>query len=212
MSGAFSAGAAVHVDGEDPNMLRYVEEALAKRRAGDATVRDDAEAGDDAPARRDEDFLWDVPANLAATRREDDESAARHMTGIVEVQLPMDCKMRNIEETERAKRAILEREREGDEGDAAARGARDGRATGGVADDRLRLDRKMFASSFGKGGGPRGDASSRARWRERDDERRETTNGGAGGGGGGRGAAAEVASDDLVFKRWMNNEKKRVRR
>ena len=50
MSGAFSAGAAVHVDGEDPNMLRYVEEALAKRRAGDATVRDDAEAGDDAPA------------------------------------------------------------------------------------------------------------------------------------------------------------------
>ena len=101
--------------------------------------------------------------------------------------------MRNIEETERAKRPSG-RAREGDEGDAAARGAHDGRATGGVVDDRLRLDRKMFASSFGKGGGPRGDASSRARWRERDDERRETTNGGAGGGGGGRGAAAEVAS------------------
>ena len=74
---------------------------------------------------------------------------------------------------------------------------------------------KMFAASFGKGGGPRGDASSRARWREREDERRHaarTPGGGGGGGGGGRGAAAEVASDDLVFKRWMNNEKKRVRR
>ena len=69
MSGAFSAGAAVHVDGEDPNMLRYVEEALAKRRAGDATVRDDAEAGDDAPAR-DEDFSG-APPN---SRRRDEKT------------------------------------------------------------------------------------------------------------------------------------------
>lgn len=206
MSGAFSAGAAVHTDGEDPNMLRYVEEELAKRRAGDATTREDARA----PTPRDEDSLWDVPANLAATRREDDESAARHMTGIVEVQLPMDYKMRNIEETERAKRAILERAR-GDEGDAAARGAETSVAARGAHEQRL--DRKMFASSFGKGGGPRGDASSRARWREREDERRNAAWApGGGGGGGGRGAAAEVASDDLVFKRWMNNEKKRVRR
>ena len=212
MSGAFSAGAAVHTDGEDPNMLRYVEEELAKRRAGDATTRDDVRADAPAPTPRDEDSLWDVPANLAATRREDDESAARHMTGIVEVQLPMEYKMRNIEETERAKRAILERAR-GDEGDAAARGADTSVAARGAHEQRL--DRKMFASSFGKGGGPRGDASSRARWREGEDERRNAARapgGGGGGGGGGRGAASEVASDDLVFKRWMNNEKKRVRR
>ena len=210
MSGAFSAGAAVHTDGEDPNMLRYVEEELAKRRAGDATVRDDAEAGDaPAPATKISLGRPGQPRGDATRRRRERRSTHdRHRRGATPDGL-QDAKHRRDGTREASH---LERAREGDEGDAAARGAHDGRATGGVVDDRLRLDRKMFASSFGKGGGPRGDASSRARWRERDDERRETTNGGARGGGGGRGAAAEVASDDLVFKRWMNNEKKRVRR
>ena len=186
MSGAFSAGAAVHVDGEDPNMLRYVEEALAKRRAGDATVRDDAEPAT-RPGARDG-FLWDVPANLAATRREDDESAARHMTGIVEVQLPMDCKMRNIEETERAKRAILERER-GDE-ETPPRGAP---ATGG----RPEASRTTAFDSTGRCSrrrsgrvAVRGETRRHARGGGREMTNGETTNGGAGGGGGGRGAAA----------------------
>ena len=190
-------------------MLRYVEEELAKRRAGDAAIRDDAARRDDArrPRRR-------FPRTSRPTSRRRDEKttrAPRHMTGIVEVQLPMDYKMRNIEETERAKRAILERAREGRRGDAAARARprregdrrRRGRPPSTRPEDVRVVVRRVAV---------RGETRRHARGGGRDDERRETTNGGAGGGGGGRGAAAEVASDDLVFKRWMNNEKKRVRR
>jgi hypothetical protein len=34
MGGAFKEGAAVDAEGEDPNMLRFIENELAKRRAG----------------------------------------------------------------------------------------------------------------------------------------------------------------------------------
>ena len=124
------------------------------------------------------------------------------MTGIVEVQLPMDCKMRNIEETERAKRAILEREREGARETHSRRRPRTGgrpeasrttafdstgrcsrRRSGRVA---VRGETRRHARGGGRemtNGETRDERRRRAR---RTPEER---------------AAAEVASDDLVFRR-----------
>jgi hypothetical protein len=115
--GGFAQGVVADVDGEDPNMLKFIENELAKRRAG-------AGGGDAAAAAKtDEERLWETPAELSTKKTEGAETADRWLTGIVEVQLPMDYKMRNIEETELAKQAMLERQRGGDGGDAEAAAA-----------------------------------------------------------------------------------------
>jgi|AntAceMinimDraft_12_1070368.scaffolds.fasta_scaffold716537_1 hypothetical protein len=47
MGGAFATGAAVDTEGEDPNMLRFIENELAKRRAGGEGDGGGAEDGDE---------------------------------------------------------------------------------------------------------------------------------------------------------------------
>ena len=50
LGGAFSTGAAEDAEGEDPNMLRFIENELAKRRAGPGGG-DDGDDEDDDGAR-----------------------------------------------------------------------------------------------------------------------------------------------------------------
>ena len=59
----FAAGAAVDVDGEDPNMLRYIEQELAKRRGA---------GGDGAAMDHPHSRQAELAASRAALRVEDD--------------------------------------------------------------------------------------------------------------------------------------------
>jgi hypothetical protein len=51
---------------------------------------------EDVP-KTEEEMLWVTPDNLSVRKMEGEETADRWLTGIVEVQLPMDYKLRNIE-------------------------------------------------------------------------------------------------------------------
>ncbi|KAL2608442.1 hypothetical protein R1flu_027015 [Riccia fluitans] len=87
---------------EDPNMLKYVEQELAKRRGkeyGDV-------AEDPKPA---EDDLYIIPDHLKVRRRNAEESSTQWTTGIAEVQLPIEYKLKNIEETEAAKKQLQDK-------------------------------------------------------------------------------------------------------
>lgn len=90
---------------EDPNMLRYVEQELAKRQGrnfGDANqVENDV--------KRAEDELYKIPEHLKVKKRSSEENSTQWTTGIAEVQLPIEYKLRNIEETEAAKKLLQEK-------------------------------------------------------------------------------------------------------
>ena len=107
------------------------------------------------------------PDELRMKKTEGEETADRWLTGIVEVQLPADYKIKNIEATERAKAKMLEGIHGG--GDdagmehphsrqaafaasrAALRKEDDGGFQKAEASANLKLQRKEFATSFGKG-------------------------------------------------------------
>ncbi|WOL18403.1 hypothetical protein Cni_G27198 [Canna indica] len=87
---------------EDPNMLKYVEQELAKRRGKKV---DSGEKEDKDPM----DELYVVPEHLKVKKRNSEESSTQWTTGIAEVQLPIEYKLRNIEETEAAKKLLQEK-------------------------------------------------------------------------------------------------------
>ncbi|KAM0828371.1 hypothetical protein ACQ4PT_067603 [Festuca glaucescens] len=87
---------------EDPNMLRYVENELLKKRGKPIELNDK----DD----KDEvDELYVVPDHLKVRKKNLEESSTQWTTGIAEVQLPIEYKLRNIEETEAAKKLLQEK-------------------------------------------------------------------------------------------------------
>ncbi|KAJ4755226.1 hypothetical protein LUZ62_089631 [Rhynchospora pubera] len=87
---------------EDPNMMRYVEQELAKRRGKkvDATEKEENDQVDE---------LYVVPDHLKVKKRNSEESSTQWTTGIAEVQLPIEFKLKNIEETEAAKKHLQEK-------------------------------------------------------------------------------------------------------
>ncbi|KAF3326074.1 Hepatocellular carcinoma-associated antigen 59 [Carex littledalei] len=87
---------------EDPNMMRYVEQELAKRRGKEVDASE--EEGKDQV-----DELYVVPDHLKVKKRNSEESSTQWTTGIAEVQLPIEYKLRNIEETEAAKKQLQEK-------------------------------------------------------------------------------------------------------
>ncbi|XP_057461933.1 protein COP1 SUPPRESSOR 2 [Actinidia eriantha] len=89
---------------EDPNMLRYVERELAKNR-GKSIVANQA----DNEIKHAEDELYKIPEHLKVKRRNSEESSTQWTTGIAEVQLSIEYKLRNIEETEAAKKLLQEK-------------------------------------------------------------------------------------------------------
>ncbi|KAJ8898737.1 hypothetical protein K2173_004927 [Erythroxylum novogranatense] len=56
-----------------------------------------------------EDELYKIPEHLKVKRRNSEESSTQWTTGIAEVQLPIEYKLKNIEETEAAKKLLQER-------------------------------------------------------------------------------------------------------
>ncbi|KAM3358229.1 protein COP1 SUPPRESSOR 2 isoform X1 [Capsicum galapagoense] len=90
---------------EDPNMLRYVEQELAKKRGKNVDVADQVEN----EVKRAEDELYKIPEHLKVKRRNSEESSTQWTTGIAEIQLPIEYKLKNIEETEAAKKLLQEK-------------------------------------------------------------------------------------------------------
>ncbi|RWR94478.1 Hepatocellular carcinoma-associated antigen 59 [Cinnamomum micranthum f. kanehirae] len=90
---------------EDPNMLNYVEQELAKKRGKSI----DAANPVDNDLKRAEDELYVIPEHLKVKKRNSEESSTQWTTGIAEVQLPIEFKLRNIEETEAAKKLLQEK-------------------------------------------------------------------------------------------------------
>ena len=195
MAGAFAGESLTRdPDAEDPHMLQYVEAELAKRRqasgVSDVSTREGHDANRRAPPAAAS--LWETPAALASAPRETEDSADRYLTGIVEVQLPAEVKFRNIEETERAKAELLKKQRRREFRGTGAGGAR--ADLGGNFSSNFALHKKQLAAAQKHGARgshpppPRAHGEARPQKRDR---------------------AENVASDDYVFKRWMNNEKKR---
>ncbi|KAM0932085.1 putative telomere length and silencing protein [Dioscorea sansibarensis] len=87
---------------EDPHMLRYVEQELAKKK-GKKVDAGDKEEHDPV------DQLYVVPEHLKVKKRNSEESSTQWTTGIAEVQLPIEYKLRNIEETEAAKKLLQDK-------------------------------------------------------------------------------------------------------
>ncbi|CAK7348572.1 unnamed protein product [Dovyalis caffra] len=90
---------------EDPNMLKYVEQELAKKRGKNIDTADQVET----ELKRAEDELYKIPEHLKVKKRNSEESSTQWTTGIAEVQLPIEYKLRNIEETEAAKKLLQEK-------------------------------------------------------------------------------------------------------
>ncbi|KAL0420200.1 UNVERIFIED_CONTAM: protein COP1 SUPPRESSOR 2 [Sesamum radiatum] len=90
---------------EDPNMLRYVEQELAKKRGKNNDVENQVEND----VTRAEDELYKIPEHLKVKRQSSEENSTQWTTGIAEVQLPIEYKLKNIEETEAAKKLLQEK-------------------------------------------------------------------------------------------------------
>uniref|UniRef100_A0A1J3F519 Uncharacterized protein C9orf78 n=1 Tax=Noccaea caerulescens TaxID=107243 RepID=A0A1J3F519_NOCCA len=90
---------------EDPNMVKYIEQELAKKRGRNI---DDAEEVENE-LKRVEDELYMIPDHLKVKKRSSEESSTQWTTGIAEVQLPIEYKLKNIEETEAAKKLLQEK-------------------------------------------------------------------------------------------------------
>ncbi|PIA60569.1 hypothetical protein AQUCO_00300217v1 [Aquilegia coerulea] len=90
---------------EDPNMLKYVEQELAKKRGKNI---DEAEQIEN-DLKRAEDELYVIPDHLKVKKRNSEESSTQWTTGIAEIQLPIEFKLKNIEETEAAKKLLQEK-------------------------------------------------------------------------------------------------------
>ncbi|PPR93393.1 hypothetical protein GOBAR_AA27277 [Gossypium barbadense] len=89
---------------EDPN-IKYVEQELAKKRGRNMDLKNEVEND----LTRAEDELYKIPEHLKVKKRNSEESSTQWTTGIAEVQLPIEYKLRNIEETEAAKKLLQEK-------------------------------------------------------------------------------------------------------
>ncbi|XP_015690586.1 protein COP1 SUPPRESSOR 2-like [Oryza brachyantha] len=84
LQGTFAQETAVTI--EDPNMLRYVENELLKKRSKKVDVKDKEE-------KDQVDELYTVPDHLKVGKKNSEESSTQWTTGITEVQLPIEGKV-----------------------------------------------------------------------------------------------------------------------
>ncbi|KAK9865416.1 hypothetical protein WJX84_011610 [Apatococcus fuscideae] len=108
---------------QDPIQEKYIQEQMAKRLGKTGGQEPGAERD---PLNDAFNELYHIPAELQGTSSKQADVSA-YMTGVVEVQLPMDYKIKNIEDTEAAKKEMLGasrhaayREQDEDEEDGAA--------------------------------------------------------------------------------------------
>lgn len=97
---------------EDAEMIKYIEEELAKRKGLVQTPSPEQE--------RDSDLLRDVPDYLrpAIGQQKEDMLSNQMLCGIPEVDLGVEAKMKNIEATEEAKQILLKKRFTGKHGQA----------------------------------------------------------------------------------------------
>jgi len=91
---------------EDAEMLKYVEEELRRRKGH---VTEEVEVKDIQKSQTDS--LYDLPEHLkkySSEKRSEDMLSNQMLSGIPEVDLGIDAKIRNIEATEDAKQKLLE--------------------------------------------------------------------------------------------------------
>ncbi|KAH9626121.1 hypothetical protein KSS87_010802 [Heliosperma pusillum] len=85
--------------------LKFIEQELAKKRGkNDDTTEQAKNTFTDA-----EDELYKIPEHLKVTKKNSEESSTQWTTGIAEIQLPIEYKLKNIEETEAAKKLLHEK-------------------------------------------------------------------------------------------------------
>ncbi|CAO2814548.1 unnamed protein product [Amaranthus hypochondriacus] len=90
---------------EDPNLVKYVEQEMAKRRGQIINTTDHSES----ELKLAEEELYKIPDHLKVKKRNSEESSTQWTTGIAEIQLPIEYKLKNIEETEAAKKLLHEK-------------------------------------------------------------------------------------------------------
>ncbi|XP_043286233.1 telomere length and silencing protein 1 homolog [Venturia canescens] len=104
---------------EDEEMLKYIEEELSKRKNKNSEIGEDGEIGADGMSycSPEEAALQAVPEHLrqSSTHRSEEMLSNQMLSGIPEVDLGIEAKIRNIEATEEAKLKLLwERHRKKD--------------------------------------------------------------------------------------------------
>ncbi|KNA24256.1 hypothetical protein SOVF_017410 [Spinacia oleracea] len=90
---------------EDPNMVKYIEQELAKKRGKNINATEQSEN----ELTLAEEELYKIPDHLKVKKRNSEESSTQWTTGIAEIQLPIEYKLKNIEETEAAKKFLHEK-------------------------------------------------------------------------------------------------------
>ncbi|KAG0290381.1 hypothetical protein BGZ96_006137 [Linnemannia gamsii] len=93
----------------DKHMMKYIEEEMKKRRGGEAEAEDPNEQSGNYNG--DTDILDELGIRKTAPRPEQEgnvQLSTTMLTAIPEVDLGMDARLRNIEETEKAKRKLYE--------------------------------------------------------------------------------------------------------
>uniref|UniRef100_A0A061S1A5 Uncharacterized protein n=1 Tax=Tetraselmis sp. GSL018 TaxID=582737 RepID=A0A061S1A5_9CHLO len=112
LSAAFNKEELVDTQDEDPNAKKYIEQELARIRGKSVAEGAEGGSGQDAAGLPDEEDLYHVPEDLRVPKKEDDGQAdlgESWAAGIQEVPLSLAYKLKNIEDTEAAKKALLER-------------------------------------------------------------------------------------------------------
>ncbi|XP_053616744.1 splicing factor C9orf78 isoform X2 [Plodia interpunctella] len=95
---------------EDEEMMKYIEEQLAKRKEGHNNDQKDSEHNDSLKYLSPEEAaLLSLPEHLrvSSTHRSEEMLSNQMLSGIPEVDLGIDAKIKNIEATEEAKMKLL---------------------------------------------------------------------------------------------------------
>lgn len=128
---------------EDPLVERYVEKEL-KRRRGEEDADDLGEGMDNKERRKK--ALYETPRELTSERHVEEEGPERWLTGIVEVELPLEQRLESVEATEAAKARMIERQA----GKAPAGNSFEGAQDQQPQKDLLRQQRRMLPKRFGR--------------------------------------------------------------
>ncbi|KAF9434470.1 hypothetical protein BGZ76_007976 [Entomortierella beljakovae] len=95
----------------DKHMMRYIEDEMKKRRGESSTAEEDADENSRNRGNSDIEILDGLGIKRNAPKPEQEgnvQLSTTMLTAIPEVDLGMDAKLKNIEETEKAKRKLLE--------------------------------------------------------------------------------------------------------
>mmetsp|Transcript_29345 Transcript_29345/g.56319 ORF Transcript_29345/g.56319 Transcript_29345/m.56319 type:complete len:281 (-) Transcript_29345:324-1166(-) len=183
---------------EDPNMVKYIEEELRKRRG---LASDQQDGRETTEVERLEAELYAIPENLKMGKANEEDASDRWMTGIVEVELPVAHRLDNIEATELAKASMLNTKM------FKRQELREKTQTLPASlSSNFSLHRSNFAKRDGKGGAPGRTTTEQESY----GNGRPQGGGGRGGDGFHRGGRGPMATDDIVASRFKARERQRT--